>query len=311
MDLLETFGKQKLQLAVSHRTVAMTPELAIERLSATHLMSVKLDGARALLIYDGTDAQLLSRRGQDLTEKYPEVINAALDLPHAAVLDGELVHIAPDGRFAPWALSQRSNRAADFRQASNIAPCAFAAFDCLWSNWDLRKQPLTERLKHLEALGLSGTLQVVPWSDDGNDLWSRVQELGLEGLVAKRRTSRYTGTRTDAWVKIKTVYRASLIAGSVLPSEHRVLGKFEVFALSDDQLIMLGHVGTGFTEIEVEDLARRVSRYASNPTTVEPVVVDVEYSGTYPSGELRFASFIRIRDDIPWTDCIHDQEGLH
>lgn len=310
-DLFARFAEQELQLCVSHRKVAHDPVEAITALGSNYLWSPKLDGNRALAVYDGGSVQLRSRNGSDLTTEYPEIVEALMELPHPMVLDAELVHVTADNRFAPWAVSARSNSTYR-RSASVITPVVLMTFDVLWSNWDLRKQPLTERLKHLNSIEFSSNLiQVVPSFDDGLALWQRVQELGLEGLVGKRRNGKYLPGRTAAWIKVKQRDRVSVIVGSILPSEHRALGKFEAFALdATGELVDLGQVGTGFSERELQHLANLVAHYAQDPVNRSPVIVDVEMDGLFPNGLLKFPSYIGLRTDIDFEACTTTQEGL-
>lgn len=306
-DFFARFLGMQLQLCVSSRTIAPTPVEVIERLTGDQwLWTPKLDGHRCLCLFDGTAARLLSRNGEDISQKFPEIIKTLETLELPVALDCELVHVTTEGKFAPWSLSSRTNASIP----SNI-PAVLVAFDLLWqSKWDMRKRPLIDRLNALEELKLPGPLvQALPFTDDGHALWAQVQELGLEGLVAKRRNSPYTGGRNSGWVKVKPIARISLIAGETLPSKTRALGSLKVYALNGSELVYQGQVGTGFTEAELQEVTAMVQQYALDPVGRSPVIVDVEHAGRFPDGQLRFASFIRVRTDIDWQSANTDQEG--
>jgi len=310
---IDSLIQQPLQLCASHRRISEDVEQVLAHLTGSHLFQPKLDGMRCLAIVNGGSTSLRSREGDDITRVYPEVVAALAKLNRKVVLDGELVHYGPDGRPAFTAMSWRNsqrNAAAIARSAASV-PVSFVAFDTLWyRKEDLRTRPLVERLDALESLRLTQTVQRCPSTEDGLALWEQVQHLQLEGVVAKRSASRYTGQRSLDWIKVKTIHRASVIVGNVLASERRAVGKVEVHVLDRGALVPLGEVGTGWTMAELANVARSVRRYAAAPDQLDPVVIDVDFAGRYPDGKLKFAAFKGLRTDIDWTSCTIDQEGL-
>ncbi len=142
---------------------------------------VKFDGFRALV--DTRDGfRVRSRRGWDMTDRLPELAS----LPTGIVLDGELVGDGGRGNSFPCVCRR-------LLQADMSVPVTFVAFDVLAvDDTDVTRQPYRERRRLLEGLNLDAERwTTIPTFDDGDALWRVVEELELEGLVAKRRNGTY------------------------------------------------------------------------------------------------------------------------
>jgi bifunctional non-homologous end joining protein LigD len=167
-------------------------------------LELKWDGCRAQLRYDGSRVSLRTRNGRECVADFPELteISSALG-SRRVILDGELVCLRPDGR-PDFALLRR-RLVGDRRRAS---PVTLQVFDVLHlDGCSTRALPYRERRALLEELHLHGpawrTPRILP-ADDHSAFLSRLEELGLEGAVAKRLDSRYApGRRSRAWVKHK------------------------------------------------------------------------------------------------------------
>jgi bifunctional non-homologous end joining protein LigD len=162
----------------------------------------KLDGWRARVLVDGRRVRVVSRNGNDLTERLAELRNL---VQHgvAVVLDGELVVGA--GRLADF--YGLSGRLAGLPRPSSPT-VTFAAFDILWCDGGmLTNCPYSERRAVLEALELAeASTTVVPRhpGEDAGALYRACDEQGLEGVVLKRLASTYRpGKRTRDWRKVK------------------------------------------------------------------------------------------------------------
>lgn len=154
---------------------------------------VKWDGFRAIVSTEN-ELNVRSRRGWNMTELAPEL----LALPLFATLDGELVAFGEDGRPDFPTLCERMLA----RQRG--IPITYVVFDVLTLNGqNLTSLPYSERRAILESLKLNGTYWTTPATfDDGEALFAAVQEQELEGVVAKRMSSRYSPS-VRGWVKIK------------------------------------------------------------------------------------------------------------
>src|SRR4051812_6637279 len=161
-------------------------------------------------------ARLTSRRGNDVTVAFPEL--AGIAAAHQDVLlDGEVVVLRGGVPSFP-ALAERFH-VRDARRAAALAksaPATLIAFDVLrLYGVDLTSRPWQERREALERLGPSGTAwQLSPVYDDGPALLEATRERGLEGIVAKRRTSPYReGARSGDWVKLAHQRVQSCVVG--------------------------------------------------------------------------------------------------
>lgn len=275
---------------------------------AEWLYELKLDGYRGLALKEGGQVRIISRNGQDLSGKFPAVVDALASLrSRRAVLDGELVALDSEGKPS-FELLQRYN--------PKRTPLYFYAFDLLHLNGnDLEHLPLTVRKQRLGAI-LKRAPEPVRFScelqGDPEQLLNEIRRRGLEGLIAKRRDSRYEpGRRSGAWLKIKIpqedIFR---IGGYTAPSGSRryfgalLLGRFEA-----GRLVYVGKVGTGFSEVrlqaiysELEKRRRKESpffeklpRELASSRWVEPLLeCRVRFSEWTNDGILRTPSFIAM-----------------
>ena len=165
-------------------------------------LEVKWDGCRGQLRYDGRKVLLRTRNGRECSEDFPQLAAIAGKLgKHRVALDGELVCLREDGHpdFAPV----RRRLTGSVR---NRHPCVFQIFDVLHLDGrSTRSLPYRERRALLAELALDGPAWRTPASvvaDRAADFVARVEELGLEGVVAKHLDSRYRpGRRSATWVK--------------------------------------------------------------------------------------------------------------
>jgi bifunctional non-homologous end joining protein LigD len=163
---------------------------------------VKWDGVRAFADTTSGSLRMVARSGRDITVSYPEL--APLAELQGAVLDGEVVVMA-GGIPSFEKLAERMNLrdAAAARRLAARSPVTFIVFDVLMLyGVDLTRRTFDERRATLERLTLPERAQLSPSYPDGEDLWAVTLEHGLEGVVAKRRSSTYQpGRRSPDWVK--------------------------------------------------------------------------------------------------------------
>jgi DNA ligase D-like protein (predicted ligase) len=218
------------------------------------LYELKLDGYRALLIKDAGRVRIISRNQKDLTVNYPAVARAGTKLKAtSAVLDGEVVALDRSGRPSFQALQHRS--------AHQDHAIAYYAFDALHVNGqDLTREPLERRRRRLpEIVANSGILMSAELPGTAADVVAAVSRLGLEGVIAKRRDSRYdAGQRSGLWVKLKLDRQQEFVVGGYRPGPHGVDALLVGFYEGRD-LRFAGKVRAGFTphlRREVADVLR-------------------------------------------------------
>ncbi|HEY0127399.1 MAG TPA: non-homologous end-joining DNA ligase [Blastococcus sp.] len=288
----------------------------------------KWDGVRAVAAVRGGILGLTSRKGTDITVRYPEVARLPAALAgHDAVVDGEIVAMDDRGRPDFGALQNRMHRTgAEVPRLAAAKPVTFLVFDLLgWDGEDLTGLPYAERRERLDALGVSGHRWVAtPWFRGGGaGVHAASMENGLEGVVAKRLDSPYrSGVRSPDWRKVKNFRTQSVVVGGWRPGQGRRAGGVGslLFGVPDDQgrLVYAGHVGTGFTDQDLRDLERMFTSRTTSPFSgtlprdvtrdahwVEPDLVgEVAYAVWTADGRLRHPSWKGVRDDLEPDDVV-------
>jgi len=282
----------------------------------------KWDGVRALARVEGGRLQLYSRKGNDITVTYPELRALGEELGATQVwLDGEIVAMV-DGRPSFSALQHRMHVQND-RQARSLTsshPVTFLLFDVLYLDGkSCLELPYSERRQLLEALELRGP----HWNTsprfvgDGAAVVETAGEQQLEGVIAKRLTSRYfPGRRTNDWIKITEVLTIEVLIGGWRPGEGRrtgMIGSLMIGVPTDAGVRYVGQVGTGFTDEALHALQERLTplirrdspfvndvprERAKGATWLTPDVVgEVEFRNWTPDGRLRAPSWRGLRSD--------------
>jgi bifunctional non-homologous end joining protein LigD len=227
---------------------------------------LKWDGVRAIVYVDGGRPRAMSRNDRDITASYPELRAMAESVgSRQLVLDGELVAFdAATGRPSFGDLQQRMHvtKGAQVRRLMELTPVTFLVFDLLHVDGrSLLDLPYAERREQLDELGLSGpSWQTPPWfRGGGKAVLDASRQQGLEGVVAKRLSSRYIpGRRSESWLKLKNVRAQEVVIGGWRPGAGRrsgAIGSLLLGVPGADGLDYVGHVGTGFTAAMLRDLA--------------------------------------------------------
>jgi len=284
---------------------------------------MKWDGLRALAFIAGGRLRLQSRTGQDITGGYPELagLGAALGR-RQAVLDGEIMVMGADSWPDFERLQQRMNaRPAAVPRLAETLPVTYLAFDLLYLDGrPLLDEPYRARRALLEELALQGPRWQTPPSftgETGADVQAVSRQHGLEGIVAKRLTSRYeAGKRTGSWRKIKNLGRQEVVVGGWKPGEGQRAGQFGSLLIGvqgPGGLEYAGHVGTGFSQQALDMLWQRLTplqrptspfatdvppEHARRAVWVEPVlVIEVRFTGWTEAGRMRAPSYQGLRVD--------------
>jgi bifunctional non-homologous end joining protein LigD len=290
------------------------------------LYEVKWDGYRAIAYLRGGEAELVSRNGKGLTERFPTVARAlarAVKTPDC-VLDGEVCALDEDGRATFSAM----------QQGRPDTKYIYVVFDLLELEGEpLLDLPLAERRARLEKLidRRSADVQVSEAFEDGEGLLRAAQEQRYEGVIAKRADSRYEpGRRTGQWLKLKTHNTQEFVIAGYTRGQGRRSGSFGSLVLGTYEggvLRYVGNVGTGFTDAEIERLLEKL-KPLERPTTpfpsvpamprvrkgdvawVEPkLVAQVEFAEWTHDGHLRAPSYQGLREDKA-PEQVHREEPL-
>jgi bifunctional non-homologous end joining protein LigD len=295
---------------------------------------IKWDGIRALGYADHGDWCMLSRRLEDVTQRYPELAPIAEALAdHAAILDGEVVALDGEGRPRFQLIQSRMGLSspAQIKARAAQTPVDYVIFDLLHLDGHcVRDLPYVQRRELLDELGLEGPRWRVPRyrHGGGSSLLEAASLQGLEGIVAKRCDSPYRpGRRSGEWIKERVWRRQEFVIGGYIPGEGRrsnrvgslLVGYYDRRAseLGDggvQTLHFAGGVGSGLTEELIDRLTRELGA-RERPTSpfdvgapsgpkarfavwCEPeLVCEVNWTEWTNEGTLRQPAFKAMRDD--------------
>lgn len=299
--------------------------------AADWAFEMKWDGIRALAEVSDRGVRLLSRNGNDLTNQYPELQAIAEHVAVDAIVDGEIVALDTHGRPSFGLLQGRMGltRPRDIESARRRAPVRFVAFDILTADdHELTRLSYVHRREALQTVVTPGDPVDVPPAFDGSlsDALAESRRRGLEGVVAKRRTSRYAeGRRSDAWLKWKLHATQEVIVGGWRPGAGRRAGGIGALLLGvpgPDGLQYVGKVGTGFSDSDLDEierllhpLARKTPPFAdelpradaADARWVTPRLVgEVEFSEWTSGGRLRHPSWRGWRPDKPPDSVVRE-----
>ena len=278
----------------------------------------KLDGYRILAYIQHGQVSLRSRRGLELAETFPGLAAELGEQGAAMILDGELVAFE-GGNPSFNALQNRFQlkTARDIALAEKNIPVAFYAFDLLhFSGVDLREAAYEDRRRYLaQCLLPSSRVQLVHAAQDGVELYAAALASGFEGVIGKRKQSKYeAGRRSSSWVKVKATRSAEFVVGGYTKGKgaRAALGALLVGYWEGKALRYASHVGSGFDERSLPAMRSRLDalKRATSPFVeklqgnapvvwVEPeTVAEVKFQGWTEDGSLRAPVFLRLREDI-------------
>lgn len=293
-----------------------------ENLQSDHRWSFepKLDGYRIVAFIDGDSVHLQSRRGQNYTALFPELIaELKAQCVGSMILDGEIVALDADGRPSFNALQNRAQVKGpkELAEAQRQTPVLFICFDLLhFAGMNLRGATYEQRRRYLSQCLLPGKhLQLIHASDNAEELHEASLAAGFEGTVAKRKDSPYqAGRRSPHWLKYKSVTTHEFVVGGFTAGkgQRRSLGALLLGFWNKDQLQYVGHVGSGFNDAsltsvykQVTALATKTNPFSTKPplngpaTWIEPkLVAEVGFEQWTEDGLLRAPVFVRLRDDV-------------
>lgn len=274
----------------------------------------KYDGYRGLIAVGGGRAKFYTRSGLDWSTKFPEVVAAAADLNvENTLIDGEMVLLDAAGHPSFGALQN----AIKIGQGDFI----FFAFDVLMIDGkDTKRMTNIERKEKLRPLiPATGPIQYAEHIiGSGEKLLTAMCEAGLEGIVSKRADARYSGKRTQAWLKVKCTTRAEyvIIGWTESSAARRGFGALLMAAKDGDDFRYAGKVGTGFTQSVMDELLAALEPLATNNAIVAipgaakrgahfvkpKLVAEIAYGALTDDGILRHASFVGLRSDKKAAD---------
>ena len=295
---------------------------------------LKFDGVRALALKRGKDVQLISRNAKDFTAKFPEVSSALKKLPcKEAVLDGEIVALDEEGRSSFQLLQARE-------LSGERPPIFYYVFDLIQLDGkDLTAVPLLKRKAMVKML-LARAPDTVRFSAsiaaESERVLKEMKARGLEGVIAKRRDSKYEiGRRSGAWVKFKwTMQQEFVIGGFSEPRGARLhFGALVVGYYEKKKLKFAAKVGTGFDQKLLKalhqkfqklirkdcpfvNLPEKAGQFGRGLTAAEmkrctwltpKLVGEIRFAEWTRDGHLRQPAFLGLREDKKPEEVVREK----
>jgi bifunctional non-homologous end joining protein LigD len=289
---------------------------------------IKFDGYRMQARIDNGKVRLLTRKALDWADRFPPIADAMKALPlERAVLDGEIVSEHEQG------VSDFSQLQQDLKEG-RFDNFVYYVFDLLYHDgYDLTPVPLEARKEALADLLAEADLPQVRLSEHftepGSVLLKHACELGLEGIISKRRDAPYHAGRGGDWVKTKCSDRQEFVVAGYAPStvDPRAIGALILAYYKDGKLHYAGRVGTGYTHKVARELWQklqplRVDRppFAAKPVEetrarnaqwVQPkLVAEVDLRGWTHGDRVRQASFQGLREDKSANEVVREVKAM-
>ncbi len=272
------------------------------------LFEVKWDGYRVEAVVRDGQLELFTRNGNDASLYFPRFLAPPTWIDaREAIVDGEVVALDEAGR-PDFSLLQE--RISEGRRGRAAGPLVYQAFDLLYLDGRLLTDvPLEQRKRLLElVLRPNAHAQYASHIEtEGIAFFEAVKAQGIEGLVAKRRRSRYEpGRRSTAWLKIKARPEQELVVGGWTPGEGSAveLGAVAVGVYQDERLRFAGKVGSGFDGRTRRELRTLLDALETDAPPFDPAP-SPDYRGRW-GGDLAGIHWVRpelvIRAEIGgWT----------
>jgi len=293
------------------------------------LYEIKWDGVRGLCFVEDGQLRIFSRNQKRCDQQYPELSVLPRFLKaSSAILDGEIAVLDENGR-ARFSLIQPRIGVGDPNSVAHLArstPVTLFLFDLLYlDGYDLRGVALEERKRLLaEIVTPTDRIRVSDhFAAKGVEMLEAARALGVEGILAKRRDSKYEPRRSRDWVKVKVVTTGDFVIGGFTHGERDYFSSLVLGLYQDGKLVHVGQVGTGFNDQTLKDIFARIEplitkkspfggavKALRDVTFVKPeLVAEIKYLEVTPDGLLRAPVFLNLRTDKDPKECVRESEA--
>ncbi|TQD39410.1 DNA ligase D [Haloflavibacter putidus] len=318
----ETFVGKKTSTKKG-KTIQLNPEKPIKPMlagTATKIFNhpdwiyeLKWDGYRMLANINHGEVSLYSRNGISYKSQYPSLVDDLEQIPHTAILDGEVVVVDKKGISDFQAMQNYSEK--------TKGELRYYVFDMLFLNGhSMLNLPLKDRKSLLPEL-LEDAKHIF-YCDHvegmGSAFYKKAIDAGMEGVLAKKADSSYSvGSRSENWLKIKTVESREAIICGYTASHKAVFGSLILGMYVEQKLTYIGNCGTGFSyriqqnllqkfqalETENSPFNQNINLKGRKAHWIEPLLIcEVIYSEIIKKGLLRHPVFKGLREDKNTTE---------
>lgn len=278
------------------------------------LYELKYDGYRIMAYVEGNSVRLVTRNGNDYTERFQEVVHSLIEWAagRAMILDGEMVITDEAGKTDFQALQNYLKN----HQTKNLT---YIVFDLLaLDGADLRGHRLIDRKKTLETL-MKGAPINLHYSrhmrGNGKESFRAACEADMEGIVGKKADSVYRGTRNGDWIKLKCDTRQEFVIGGYTLTDRKTSGISSLLLgiYEGEELVYAGRAGSGLSEADMKELEEEFTCLKKEESSFRPVpkprsnekitwlkpllVAEIKYAEWTNDNLLRQASFKGLRRD--------------
>jgi bifunctional non-homologous end joining protein LigD len=287
------------------------------------IFETKWDGFRSVCFVKAGKARFVSRNQLEMTAQYPELVDVGKQVDaKEAILDGEIVALDQDGMPRFQLLQPRVGRKSGLQSLRGKGKIVYYVFDLLYADgYDLMPCTVVERKAVLEQiLRPAGFIKLSEHIEgEGEEFFKQIEKFHLEGMIAKRASSRYVQKRTSDWLKVKTIQRSEVVIGGYTSprGSRSYFGALVVGLYKDRELRYVAHVGGGFNQRSLFDIYKlmkplktKQSPFIDAPKTNEPVqwlkpqlVAEVKFSEWTADERLRHPVFVGLREDKKPEDC--------
>jgi len=317
--------------------VMFTAEEIINYYQKPLICEFKYDGIRAQMHRSGKQIRLFSRNLSDVTNAFPELANAAMNVKHSLslsdidfILDGEVMAFQNGKPLHFQELQKRIHKKNLTKQTMTETPIVYVVFDIMYFNGEsLIKKSIKERKEILSSISfgepiINSTYKIVNSEEEIIAMFEKSRYIGHEGLVLKDPESHYhPGKRGRYWLKLKkeldTIDAVIVIAEYGHGKRAGVLSDY-TFAVKDDdnnnsvsKLRTIGKAYSGLTDDEIHQMTKKLKsiiikdegiRIIVEPEIVLEVAFDsIQKSNRHDSGfALRFPRIKNIREDKSVSD---------
>ncbi len=286
-----------------------------------YIYEVKWDGIRAMISLDEGKLTIRSRNQRDITAQFPD-----LNIPEKAfratcgLFDAEIVCLEENGKpnFKTVINRLMQSTPGGIERGVKKYPAFCYVFDCLYLDGrPLINEPLMRRREWMaDAVRKDSPYRVSEVIEDGKALFEAAKKLGLEGIMAKVKDSKYLpGRRTTSWMKIKVRNTAdAIIIGYTQGKGDRevLFGALHLGEYVNGELVYRGKVGTGFDQQLMKEIFSELKKLKeikrpvkekpidNNVTTwIEPkLICEIQYSSMTNNNTFREPVFLRLRLDL-------------